>query len=126
MPASREGPVLIVDDSAETREAIVTLLQAKGYSVATAASVDEALQRLREGLAPCLILLDLLMTGKDGFEFRREQRADPDLATIPVVIYSGHHNVYYSALEMGVSAYFQKPVDPEDFLKAVETYRYTG
>ena len=127
MPASREGPILIIDDSADARDAIVAFLETKGHAVATAGSVDEALQQLREGLAPCLILLDLLLAGKkDGFVFRREQVADPDLATIPLVIYSGYHNVHYAALELGVVGYFQKPVHPEVLLEAVETYRFRG
>ena len=126
MPATREGPILIVDDSADAREAMAALLEAKGYPVVTAAGADDALRRLRNGLAPSVILLDLLMSGKDGFAFRQEQSADPDLAAIPVVIYSGYHNVHYAALELGVAGYFQKPVDPEKFLELIETYRYRG
>jgi len=126
MPATREGPILIVDDSADAREAMGALLETKGYAVVMAADVDEALSRLRGGLAPSVILLDLLMSGKDGFAFRQEQTADPDLAAIPVVIYSGYHNVHYAALELGVAGYFQKPVDPEKFLALIETYRYRG
>ena len=126
MPASHEGPILIVDDSADTREAMVALLERAGHQVVVAGGADEALGRLRGGLAPSLILLDLMMSGKDGFGFRREQLADPDLAAIPVVIYSGYHNVHYAALELGVTAYFQKPVDPQKFLEFVETYRYQG
>jgi len=126
MPASREGPILIVDDSADARESMAALLETKGLAVVEARGADDALRRLREGLAPSLIFLDLLMAGKDGFAFRHEQLADPDLAMIPVVIYSGYHNVHYAALELGVSAYFQKPVDPEKFLKMAETCRYQG
>ncbi len=100
------------------------LLEASGYPVTTAKSADDALSRLRQGLAPSLIFLDLLMSGKDGFAFRKEQVADPDLAKIPVVIYSGYHNVHYAALELGVAAYFKKPVDPKEFLQLVKTYRY--
>ena len=126
MPASREGPILIVDDSADARESMAALLETKGHTVVLAKGADDALRRLREGLTPSLIFLDLLMAGKDGFAFREEQRADPTLAMIPVVIYSGYHNVHNAALELGVAAYFQKPVDPEKFLQMVETYRYRG
>lgn len=100
------------------------LLEASGHTVVMAAGADEALRRLREGLAPSMIFLDLLMAGKDGFAFREEQLADRDLAMIPVVIYSGYHNVHYAALELRVAAYFQKPVDPEKLLQMVDTYRY--
>src|SRR5438045_1130159 len=100
MPASPQGPVLIVDDDAAAREALGALLEASGYRVAMATGVDDALEGLRAGLAPCIILLDLLLPGKDGFAFRDAQLADPELTAIPVVIYSGYHNVHYSALEM--------------------------
>src|SRR5512140_1317201 len=119
MPATREGPILIVDDSPDAREAMGALLEAKGYAVVMAAGAEDALRRLRGGLAPSVILLDLLMSGKDGFAFRQEQTADPELAPIPVVIYSGYHNVHYAALELGVAGYFQKPVDPEKFLELI-------
>jgi CheY-like chemotaxis protein len=126
MPVSRDGPILIVDDSRDARESMGALLEAKGHTVVMAQGADDALRRLRQGLAPSLIFLDLLMAGKDGFAFRRELLADPDLAMIPVVIYSGYHNVHYAALELRVAASFQKPVDPEKFLEMVETYRYRG
>ncbi len=126
MPASRDGPILIVDDNADARESMAALLETKGHSVVLAKSADDALRRLREGLAPSLIFLDLLMAGKDGFAFRHEQLADRNLAAIPVVIYSGYHNVHYAALELRVAAHFQKPVDPEQLLQMAETYRYRG
>jgi CheY-like chemotaxis protein len=126
MPATREGPILIVDDSPDAREAMGELLEIKGYAVVKAAGAEDALRQLKQGLAPSVILLDLLMSGKDGFAFRKEQAEDPDLAAIPVVIYSGYHNVHYAALELGVAGYFQKPVDPEKLLELIETYRYRG
>jgi len=126
MPATHDGPILIIDDSADAREAMGELLEAKGYAVVMASGADDALGRLRQGLAPSVILLDLMMSGKDGFAFRNEQAADPELSTIPVVIYSGYHNVHYAALELGVAGYFQKPVDPVKFLELIETYRYRG
>jgi CheY-like chemotaxis protein len=115
---------MIVDDSADARESMGALLEASGYAVVMAKSADDALRRLREGLAPSLIFLDLLMSGKDGFAFRKEQVADPDLAMIPVIIYSGFHNVHYAALELGVAAHFKKPVDPKALLQMVEIHRY--
>jgi CheY-like chemotaxis protein len=123
MPASHAGPVLIVDDDDDAREALRTLLENVGHPTVTAEGADAALDRLRAGLRPCLILLDLMMPVKDGFQFRREQVADPDLASIPVVIYSAYHNVYYAALELGVAGYFRKPVEVDTLLDVVGTYR---
>jgi CheY-like chemotaxis protein len=124
MPACAEGPILIVDDHANAREALRELLEIAGSTVVTAEDGAVALRRLRDGLAPCLILLDLMMPNKDGFTFHRECRADPDLAMIPIVVYSGIHNVHYAALEMGVVGYFQQPVQIDTLRELVARYRF--
>ena len=116
-------PILVVEDDAETRNAMRSLLELHGYAVVTAGDGSEALQRLREGLKPSLILLDLMMPGMDGFGFVNEKRQDPELSAIPVIIYSGHHDDKSNAARLGADGYFQKPVDVERFLKLVQSYR---
>jgi CheY-like chemotaxis protein len=116
-------PVLVIEDDADTREAMKSVLELHGYPVVTAADGSEALQRLRTGLKPCLILLDLMMPGMDGFEFFDEKRQDPRMSAIPVVIYSGHHDAKSNAARLGAEGYFQKPVDVQSLLSLVETYR---
>jgi len=116
-------PVLVVDDDTDTREAMKSVLELHGYSVVTAADGSEALVRLRNGLKPCLILLDLMMPGMDGFQFVNEKRQDPCISAIPVVIYSGHHDAKSDAARLGAEGYFQKPVEVQSLLNLVETYR---
>jgi CheY-like chemotaxis protein len=82
------GPILIVDDDPDFCSAIAELFESSGHAVVTARDGAEALCRLREGLVPCLILLDLEMPRRDGVSFRREQLADPALAPIPVILHS--------------------------------------
>ncbi len=115
-------PILVVEDDAETREAMQSLLELHGYTVITAADGSEALARLRGGLKPSLILLDLMMPGMDGFEFVNEKRQDPRFSPIPVVIYSGHHDAQANAARLGADGYFQKPVAIERLLEMVEKY----
>jgi len=126
MPVSPDGPILIIEDDASTRDGLRALLEVKGYAVVVAAEAETALEHLRTGLAPSLILLDLMMSGKDGFDFRREQKADPALAAIPVVAYSGLHNPHYAALELGSVAILEKPFDAATLVDAIETHRYRG
>jgi CheY-like chemotaxis protein len=116
-------PVLVVEDDAHTREAMKSVLELHGYPVVTAADGSEALHRLRNGPKPCLILLDLMMPGMDGFEFFDEKRQDPRISAIPVVIYSGHHDAKSNAARLGAEGYFQKPVDVQRLLSLVEAYR---
>jgi CheY-like chemotaxis protein len=116
-------PVLVVEDDVDAREAMKSALELHGYPVVTAADGSEALDQLRNGLKPCLILLDLMMPGMDGFQFVNEKRQDPRISGIPVVIYSGHHDAKSNAARLGAEGYFQKPVDVQSLLSLVETYR---
>lgn len=81
--------VFVVDDDEDIREIISEILINHGYEVETAQNGAEALAQLRSGMRPCVILLDLMMPGMNGFEFRAEQLLDPELADIPVVVLTG-------------------------------------
>jgi CheY-like chemotaxis protein len=81
--------LLIIDDDRDSREALAEALSLEGYVVATAENGAEALARLRAGYLPHAILLDLMMPGVDGWDFRTEQKRDLVLAQIPVVVISG-------------------------------------
>jgi two-component system response regulator MprA len=100
--------VLLVEDDAELREAIAELLNASNYTVVTAADGDEALGRLRGGIVPCLIVLDLNMPRKDGRAFRSEQIGDANLAAIPTIICSARGDLKQEAAELGIDGYFEK------------------
>lgn len=102
--------VLVVDDDRDLRDAVETALRVEGYGVATAAEGQEALDRLRDGFDPCVILLDLMMPVKDGSQFRAEQLRDPSLARIPVILCSGADAVESKARALGVSDHLQKPL----------------
>src|SRR5689334_6104245 len=78
--------ILVVDDDEDILEALRDLLRDEGYDVVAARDGRTALERLRGGLRPRLILLDLMMPTMNGYEFRREQRADPALAGIPTIV----------------------------------------
>jgi CheY-like chemotaxis protein len=119
---ARHKPILLVEDNADIRTAIKVLLELEGYRVVTAGNGEEALQVLREGLAAGLILLDLAMPIKDGFEFRNEQVSAPALAHIPVVVYSGASNVEDKAASLGVIGYFHKPVEIDQLLELVHRH----
>ena len=84
--AVREPLVMVVDDDDDIRETLAGLLEDEGYRVVSFPHGREALDALQGGLAPRVILLDLMMPVMDGAEFRRAQLADPALAAIPVIL----------------------------------------
>lgn len=90
MPHRKSGgvSVLIVEDDSSSREALAELLAREGYDVATAENGAEGLGYLRVGHRPQVILLDLMMDGVDGWDFRAEQKRDETLARIPVIAIS--------------------------------------
>jgi CheY-like chemotaxis protein len=115
-------PVLLIEDNDETSQVIGALLRLEGYRVVTARDGDEGMTHLRHGLDPCVILLDLMMPGKNGLDFRREQLQDPSVAAIPVVVCSGHDEVKRKAAELGLTIFCQKPLEIEELLRLVAAH----
>lgn len=113
--------VLVVDDDVAMRRSIEWLLEGNGFRVVTAADGAEALERLRKGLEPCLILLDLTMPGMNGIEFRKVQLQDPALAGIPLVVCSADSKAGRRG-ELRAAAYLEKPFDADTLLELVEQH----
>jgi two-component system, chemotaxis family, chemotaxis protein CheY len=111
--------VLIVEDEEATRRVLALLLQRDGFTTGGAADGREALDLLRRGPRPALILLDLMMPGMCGREFRRRQRQDPALDSVPVVIVSAVAEVGQEAVALCASGYLSKPVEPGHLLATV-------
>lgn len=116
---------MIVEDDPDLRDALAYLIKACGYPVVAASDGEEALQQLRGGLEPCLILLDLLMPRKDGFQFRTEQLETPRFATIPTIAYSGIYtgsSLREKAATLGITTVLEKPVDYDGLLDVIERH----
>jgi CheY-like chemotaxis protein len=113
--------VLVVDDDPDIRLVLRMILEGQGYAVIDAADGAEALALLRDH-RPALILLDLMMPGVDGVQFRAQQQQDPALAPIPVVLLSGGGTVAKKAEEMGVEGFLAKPPELRQVLAEVERH----
>ena len=114
-------PVLIVEDDSDCRVMLATLLTFGGFQVVTASNGAEGLAVARRH-NPCLILLDYMMPIMDGAQFRREQRADPAIATIPVVLVSARLESEHIARELGAVDVIDKPIMVEPLLKTVRAH----
>jgi CheY-like chemotaxis protein len=113
-------PVLIVEDDVELRDMMAELLTLEGFVATTVANGREALEYLRRGDRPDIILLDLMMPVMDGWEFRRKQQSDPALATVPVVVLSALD--HRRAAEVDAVAFLKKPLDFDRLLELVRQY----
>ena len=105
--------VLVIEDHEDLREGIRIALMLNGYTVEVAVNGRDALSKLYAGLRPRLILLDLMMPVMNGFEFREAQLADRDLASIPLIVYSGVTDPMDTAQQLHADAYMHKPTDVE-------------
>ena len=96
------------------------LLTIEGFDATTAANGREALEYLHTSEKPHVILLDLMMPVMDGWEFRRQQKADPDLARVPVIVLSALDAGRASAVD--ATAFLKKPLDFDRLLELVRLH----
>src|SRR5262245_30507960 len=100
--------ILIVDDDEDIREVLGMVLEAEGHWVEVAADGLEALDQLRQGGTPALILLDLMMPRLDGEGLIKVMARDPRLSHIPVCIISGHQEAQGTVSQLGAIGYLVK------------------
>jgi CheY-like chemotaxis protein len=110
--------VLVVDDDADLRQMVRTLLELEGCEVLTAADGREALQKARTH-RPSVIVLDLMMPVMNGWSFRAEQLQDVALAGIPVLVTTAATEAIARPDTLGAARFFRKPLDFEAFTAAV-------
>ena len=105
----RQGSVLVVDDNADVRTLVARILRLVGERAECASGGAEALDRLRQGETPKMVLLDLMMPEVDGFAVLRAIRSDPTLAGLPVVVFSAAgQRELDEALASGADDYLRK------------------
>jgi CheY-like chemotaxis protein len=115
--------ILLVEDDFDVREALVETLREIGYNVDAAADGAQALEYLRDGGRPALILLDLMMPRMSGSEFRRVQKVDPALRDLPVVLLSADGTMDEKARSLDVAGAIRKPIDLDELLATIERFR---
>ena len=117
---STRCPVLIVEDDEDLRDMMAQLLTIEGFQTATAANGREALEYLHHTSKPNLILLDLMMPVMDGWEFRRQQKADPAIAPVPVIVLSALDPSRAAGVD--ATAFLKKPLDFDRLLELVREH----
>ncbi|MGE5324839.1 MAG: response regulator [Actinomycetota bacterium] len=103
--------ILIVEDKPTSRELLRTVLEQQGYEVVEAEDGEQALVRIRERV-PDLVLMDLQMPAKNGYEVLREIRSDSRLGKLPVIAVTANAmpEDRDKVMAAGFTGYIAKPV----------------
>ncbi len=110
--------ILVVDDDTDSREMLTSIIEKVGYLSAQAINGREAIQYLEQHEPPDLILLDLVMPVMDGWRFLATQGADPEFASIPVIVCSGQR--YEEGVPVPPERFLRKPFLPSQLLAKIE------
>ena len=121
-PELKEGDeyILLVDDDKATHDVVKRAIRKEGHTVYSAFDGDEGVDQARK-FKPKLILLDVLMPGRDGWSVLKEIKNDKNLKDVPVVITSVL-NEESLASSLGADDYMKKPIDRTFFLNIVKRY----
>lgn len=112
--------VVLVEDELNIAEAIRFLLSNDGWRVETLANGANAVEVIRNA-TPDLVMLDVMLPGKSGFEILHDMRADPALTDMPVLMLTarGQRSDRELAEKAGVSRFMTKPFSNSEMLDAV-------
>ncbi len=122
--------VLNVEDDADTRTFVTTVLEENGYIPIMAIDGEEGMEKVRKE-KPDLILLDILMPRESGIKMYHELKLDPNLKDIPVAMLSGVSKRTFLRSQAALTefgdetvpepqAYLEKPVEPEDLAETLK------
>jgi len=116
--------ILVVDDSPTVRKLVTMTMEKQGFRVVDAADGQAAVERIRTGGVPDLILLDITMPGMDGYQVCRLIRQCPETQKVPVVMLSGKDGFFdkIRGRMAGSTEYITKPFKPEVVLQVVQKY----
>ncbi len=121
MSADRGAKILVVDDVPQNVRLLEAVLTSHGYSVSSASSGSEALEKVEVEL-PDLVLLDIQMPEMDGYEVCRRLRANPATQFLPVVmVTSSDAEVRVTAMEAEADDFITKPFDQQELLARVRS-----
>ena len=118
MTGAAKHTVLVVEDEEDLREMMRDALELSGYAVVTAQDGQQALALLTGADNLCLVLIDLLMPGMNGWDLFDELRRRPELDAVPIVV----HSSVSGRAPRGATRVLQKPLTFGELLSTVREY----
>ena len=110
--------ILVVDDEPDILEFLQVILEEEGYTVVTS-DKGEYLEQLHNGGLPQLILLDVLLSGKDGREIVKYLKTQQETRHIPVIMFSAHPSAEETARQAGADDFLAKPFNIDVLLEKI-------
>ncbi len=120
--------ILVVDDDVDFQVIMRRMLEAEGYEVSMAKDGDQALEIVRQGETPDLVLLDVMMTTTlEGVDVAREMKGDPALEDVPIIMVSSIATSPEAAEfpqdeHIPIDGWLSKPVQSGVLLKTLERF----
>ena len=106
--------IMVVDDEQDLREMVCLFIETEGYEVVDAKNGKECIEKLKDGCAPDLILLDIMMPEMNGLETIKKINEDPSWKNIPVVFLTAHMDSIAKTEERLLAKdYIKKPFELE-------------
>jgi DNA-binding response OmpR family regulator len=113
--------ILVVEDEPDILEFLQVILEEEGYAVLTS-DKGEFLEQLDNSNLPDLIIVDVLLSGKDGREIVKQMKSQEETKHIPVIMFSAHPSAEQTAREAGAEDFLAKPFDIDELLAKVAKY----
>jgi twitching motility two-component system response regulator PilH len=115
--------ILVVEDSPTELQVVTRVLSGFGYQFTTATDGEEALKKAIQ-TKPDLILLDVVLPKKNGFQVCRQLKSSPETSGIKIIVVSSRNQESdkYWGLRQGADLYLTKPFKTEDLLNAIERF----
>jgi len=117
----RKKKILVVDDEPDILEFLQVILEEEGYAV-LASEKGEFLEQLHNGGLPELILVDVLLSGKDGREIVKHLKSQEETKHIPVIMFSAHPSAEQTAREAGAEDFIAKPFEIDELLAKIANH----
>ena len=115
----KQKKILLVDDEPDILEFLQELLEQEGYTVAITDKAEYVEKLHNDGGLPDLILIDILLSGKDGCEIVKHLKSQEETRHVPAIMFSAHPSAEETARAAGADDFVAKPFEMDEILAKI-------